>query len=252
MSRNHALTGVLAGCGLAACLPAAPWPVRGLVVVVAGGAALLPDLDHPSGTAARSLGLVTRLLARGVAALSLVVYHATRADADPADRKGGHRTATHTVPACLAAGVTVAAAAASHPAVLVVVASLLAGLLGLGVRTCGASLAAVGGALAWWAASEHPGWWWVYGVAAAVGCLAHLGGDLVTPAGIPIWWPIERRGRRWAPVASPVTFPAGGAEETVIVTPLLLVAVAVAGAAVTGVLPVVWEAASAVAAGGGR
>ena len=249
IGRSHALCGILAGCGVAAVVPSAPWPVRILAVAVTGGAALLPDLDTPTSTAARSLGPVTRLAARAVAASSLAVYHATRTDADPADRRDGHRLATHTVPACLAAGAGVAVAAAAHPVGLVVVASLLAGLLGLGVRLCGASLAVLGGTVGWWATTQAPGWWWLYGAATTVGCLVHLAGDLVTKAGVPVWWPLQRGGRRWAPVTTPATFRAGGAEETAIVTPLLGVAVVLAAGGVSGVLPVLWEAALVVAGG---
>lgn len=251
MARNHALSGVLIGCGIAAVASAAPWPVRALVVATAGGAALLPDLDTPRSTAARSLGAVTRILARGVAAASLAVYHATRGEADPPGRRDGHRAATHTVPASLTAGAAAGVASLAHPAGAVVVASLLAGLLGLGVRVCGASLAAAGAMLGGWAATQHPGWWWLTGVAVAAGCLAHLAGDAVTPAGVPVCWPVSRGGRRWASVASPVTIPAGGAEEAAVVTPLLTVAVAVAAVGVAGWWAPMWDAVAAAAGGGG-
>ncbi|TDB73790.1 hydrolase, partial [Micromonospora sp. KC721] len=72
MGRSHALSGAvtwLGGCALAAGLGARP--AVGTVVVgaaVTAGAALLPDLDHPGSVVARSLGPVTRLIARGTAA----------------------------------------------------------------------------------------------------------------------------------------------------------------------------------------
>lgn len=245
MGRSHALTGVLAGCGLAAAVPAAPWPVAALIVATTGGAALLPDIDHPSGTAARSLGLLTRILARGVSAACLAAYHATRLERDSGHRRDGHRTLSHTVPACVVAGCVVAVSCLVAPAAQVGVLALLAGLLALGVRECGVSLALAAGALAWWCATSYPHWWWVYGAATAVGCLIHLAGDAATPAGVPARWPVSRDGRRWETVCWPATFPAGGAVERVLVDPALVAGCVLAVSWVTGLAPAVLAAATA-------
>jgi membrane-bound metal-dependent hydrolase YbcI (DUF457 family) len=237
MARAHVLTGLLAGCGIVALVPSAPAPVRVLAVATAGGAALLADLDTPSSTAARSLGPVTRLLARGIGLACLAVYHATRTEADPASRQDGHRLATHTVPGCLLAASLAAAACLLHPAAGAAVLGLLGGLLGLGLRLAAAGLAVGTGALGWWTLTTHPGWWPLVAAAVLAGTLAHLAGDALTPAGLPLAWPLVTRGRRWHPVTAPVTFPAGGAEEALLVTPALLVATVAAGGAVAGVWP---------------
>src|SRR3954471_2883080 len=54
--------------------------------VVCAGAGMLPDLDHHDGSIANAFGPVTRILCRGVAAVS-----------------GGHRHATHSLAFCLLA-----------------------------------------------------------------------------------------------------------------------------------------------------
>ncbi|HEY9472229.1 MAG TPA: metal-dependent hydrolase, partial [Mycobacteriales bacterium] len=93
MGRTHALSGAV---GMLAVTPAVAALAPSLTphgpvalaagTVVAAGAALLPDLDHPRATVARSLGPVTGALSKVVAAVS-----------------GGHRQATHSVAGVLLA-----------------------------------------------------------------------------------------------------------------------------------------------------
>lgn len=248
LGKQHALSAVLAGVGVGACVPDAPWPVRVLVVAVTGGAGLLPDLDHPGATAARSLGFVTKLVALGVDRVAVTVYHATRASGDSATRQGGHRTLTHTVPWSLLTGVAVAALGMVSPVALVVTCALLGGLLSLGLQVAGVTLAGGTGAVAWWVLAEHPSWWPLVPVSVTVGCLVHIAGDMVTTSGVPVLWPLVSQGQRWRMVTAPVTFSAGDHVETALVAPLLVVGVGVAVASVTGVLPVLVS--TAVTAGG--
>lgn len=245
MGRQHALSTLLVGVGMTALIPAAPIPVRVLMVIVTGGAGLLPDLDHPQATAARSLGWVTKLIAHGVDRMSLAIYHATKTPDDVADRKSGHRLFTHTWPGALLMGVLAAVSAAVSPVSSVVVSAILAGLLALGLRVAGVGIAAGAGVLAWIVAAQYPGWWWVVPVAVVAGCLAHVGGDWVTNSGVPILWPFVSKGKRWRLVHAPVTFAAGDSVETMLVAPLLLVSLVLATATVTGVLPAVVSAAIA-------
>ena len=210
LALGHTISGLLGGCLLIAAIPSAPVPVEALMVLTCGGAALLPDLDHPGSKAARSLGIVTRLLARMLDALSLAVYHATRSERDFATREGGHRLLTHTIPGCLLFGALASLACFLHPGAGASLLGLLAGLLGLGLKQAGASLALVTGGGAWWVLTTFPAWSAVYGVAVFVGCLSHLGGDVVTNSGIPLVWPIEVGGKRWHKVSTPATFDTGG------------------------------------------
>lgn len=245
LGRQHATCGLLAGVGLAALVPAAPWPIRTLVVIVTGGSALLSDLDHPQATAARSLGLLTKLIAIGVDRVALAIYHATRGQRDPAGRESGHRLVTHTVPGCVLAGVLAGVLTMVSPIAGAVTCGVLAGLLALGLRQAGFGLAGATGALAWWGLTQEIRWWWLVPVAVTVGCLAHVAGDAVTTSGVPLLWPVTVGGQRWRPIRTPVTFAAGGPEETMLVAPLLTVGLLVAVSSVTGLLPVVVSAAAA-------
>jgi membrane-bound metal-dependent hydrolase YbcI (DUF457 family) len=226
MGTQHAMTGTLAGMGAAAALPMAPTPVRALVVIVFGGAALLPDLDHPSATAARSLGLVTRAIAYGMDRLSLQIYHATAGPKDPRDRASGHRLFTHTPVACVLAGAITGLIALAYPPAAALVCALLGGLLTLPLSRFFRFVAAstrlalrvtvtavapgvgrdlerfvrdlnqavgwlfflAGGGLGWWVLTTMPVWAWTIPVAVTLGCLVHIAGDLVTNSGVPILW----------------------------------------------------------------
>lgn len=222
MGRSHALTGLTGGCCMAALLPSAPVAVRGLVVVAYGGASLLPDLDHPQATAARSLGVVTKVVARLVDFASLQVYYATAVRGDPEERHSGHRLLTHTVPASVACGLLVAVAWLVSPIAMAVLVALLAGLLAHGFRYGGIPLFLGALVLCLWAFSQDPGWWWTVPVAVALGCITHIGGDWVTNSGVPVLWPLVSQDKRWRLVHAPITFDAGGAKETYFVRPLLL------------------------------
>jgi inner membrane protein len=78
-----------------------------------------------------------------------------------------------------------------------------------------------------------PGWfWWVAGLTFA-GQLAHTLGDACTIQGVPLWWPLTVRGRRWAKVGlwRPLRFETGGSVGEALLTSffaLLLLAVALA------------------------
>lgn len=218
MGISHTLSGLVSGVGLVAAFPHAPLPVRVLAVAVTGGAALLPDLDHPSAKVARSLGFVTRFLARGIAAGSVVMYHATRAPSDPADREGGHRLVTHTVPGCLVPGVIVGVIAWVNPWVTGVTLALLIGLMTYGLRRFTWPILGVTAVACLWVTDQCPGWWWLWGLAVFVGALTHVVGDAMTNSGVPLLWPLTRGGKRWYKVRTPATFDTGGHVETEIVT----------------------------------
>jgi membrane-bound metal-dependent hydrolase YbcI (DUF457 family) len=242
MGRQHAMTGVLAGVVLGQVAPAVPGPIQALVVVVTGGASLLPDLDHPQATAARSLGLVTRLLAIGMDRLAMTIYHATRGPRDTQDRRSGHRAFTHTLPACALAGGLSWLLMLVWPLIFAVVAALLGGLLALGLKQAGGWLAIATGVGAAVTLFQYPGWSWLFPVAVTVGCVVHVMGDWLTNSGVPLAWPLQINGRRWGAVRSPIPFDAGGAEERMLVAPVLLGGVVVSVAWSTGLLNAVWSA----------
>lgn len=237
MGRSHAASGAVAwlcacAAGSLASLDAHP---RTVVVgaVVAAGAAVLPDIDHPSSTVARSLGPLTRSVARGVSWVADFVQDRTCAHCTD-DDSIGHRALTHTALGCLAAGgmVSLMGWRWGLPGALVVVfaASALA-LLALlpprrgrwarSVLFAATFTAAVGGL---WPASS---WWWL-GAPVAFGTLAHCVGDALTISGCPVLWPLRIRGCRWARLGSPrrLRFRTGGAVETWLVGGLMVLAAA--------------------------
>lgn len=268
MGYSHALTGVIAGCGVIAVLPA-PIPVKVLTVALVGGGALLPDIDHPGATVARSMGPITGLISRAVNALALTIYHATRTPLDPSERTGGHRLITHVPVGAAAFGVIAAIGCAVSPLGAAIVCGLVIGLLAGATRRLsrklvkvltgfrqgsGMIIGGVSGALAYWVSGEYPGWWWLYGAAVALGCQIHREGDWCTNAGTPRrLWPMVKNGRRWDKDTCPIgTFDTGKETEILVVQRLLLAATALSIAAVTGTLAVAWDLTAAVIAGGTR
>lgn len=224
LGRDHALLGGIVG--LVAVAPAAALVGGGSVgggrlgvgevaasVVVTAGFALLPDIDEPGSTVARRLGPLSEAVAWVTNRLA-----------------GGHRRATHSLVFAALAGAGVwwlARFALTAPIVVFAAAALtLRMLLPAGVaRRAGRLLPAglllsagvvrrssllVGTAvpvLAGWATwrAVSGGWltapatlrdpvlWrWLW-LPAALGVLAHLLGDVVTPEGVPVAWPAPWR-----------------------------------------------------------
>ena len=191
MGGHHAISGTAAWMALAGSAPVMGrvtgldlWQLDPAQViagaVVATGAALLPDIDHPSATISRSGGGFTKALTRTIGSVT------------------GHRGATHTL---LAAVVFTAAAVlvlgldwqvdvALLGEVQAGAVLLVAAMCALGTR----ALKMVDGALLPWAVGLGAGLLvaviapdtsvWLP-AAVAVGTLTHLAGDLLTTDGIP-------------------------------------------------------------------
>jgi membrane-bound metal-dependent hydrolase YbcI (DUF457 family) len=145
--------------------------------VVCAGAAMLPDIDHPQATCARSLGPVTGFISRVVSKLC-----------------GGHRNGTHSL---LFAGlVTVAMAAllagTSGPWAALIICFFFASLL---MRVLTEASAPVSAALSALVAATlitiAPNQDWIY-LSVGLGCLLHNLGDILTPEGVPPFWPISK------------------------------------------------------------
>lgn len=190
MGRSHALLGAVGWLAAAPALSEASGFPLGTIELAAGtvvcaGAALLPDMDHPSATVANALGPITKAAAVAVSAAS-----------------GGHRKGTHSILfAALATGTTFAAIAVpgyGRGAALVIGFFLVA----LGLRAAGPSsdrsgwlglaVGAQSAVLTWLAATTVASFAWLPWCVGA-GCLLHLLGDFVTPQGVPLFWPNQRR-----------------------------------------------------------
>lgn len=229
MGRTHALSGAagwITGCATLAATGHPPG-LRTVAfgAVIAAGHALLPDVDHPGSTIARSLGPATRLIASGVHRSAAWLRLASCQHCRRRPDRGGHRAITHTGVFALAAG---SCAALLGGAAGWVAAATVAGLsAALAVRamttrrqrgTFGAAIAGlVAAGMLWLTAPDSTAWWWI-GAPVAWGTLAHSLGDAVTKSGAPLLWPIRVRGCRWWGVGSPrwLRFRTGGGVEQVV------------------------------------
>lgn len=202
--------------------------------VLATGAALLPDLDHPGSTVSRTFGPLTQGISRGVSAVSSFVYRTTRTKRD-SKREGAHRALTHTlVFAVMAAIGTTAVVQTSQKWALPLLMFIFAGLAVRGIMNdwcpkqdalwiTGVSAAITWACLAWTA--QSPASAAACGVAVGIGCIAHFLGDAITEQGCPILWPIPLFGKTWFPVAPPkiMRMQTGGKVELAVVGPIITV-----------------------------
>ena len=211
LGRTHALSGAVAGA--AAGLTLAHLTPAGVAVaaVLTAGSAVLPDIDHPDATIARSFGVLTR-------AFAWLVEHVS----------GGHRHGTHSLVGIAAfSAAATAAVRYRHPlpgeialAVLLTLV-LAAALRALRIGGHAADLLALAGAagVIWTGFGIATLGW-----AVALGATTHIAGDALTDEGVPLLWPLSRKHIRFLP--EPLAFTTGTRPERWLVAPLLLVALA--------------------------
>lgn len=224
LGRSHALSGAAAGAAAAVLLHASPAHLA-VATVLTAGAAVLPDIDHPDATAARSFGFATRAFAWLVDRVS-----------------GGHRHGTHSLVG-IAAFTAAAVLADAHRGALagrVALGLLLTLVIASGLRALNAGghtsdlVAIVATAAMLWRGLDLAALPWTVGLGAA----AHVVGDMLTDEGVPLWWPLSRRHVRLLP--EPLAFTTGTRPERWVVAPLLLLilvwalAAGLAGAALPG------------------
>lgn len=279
MARGHALSGAalgLVGCQVAQLGGATVTPATAFTAAaVCAGAALLPDLDHPEASIARTFGPLSYRVSRITNATSAVIYAKTRTARDER-RDGGHRGITHTILFAVFAGGASAALALWRPGLMLILFCMLAfalrALVGMkrlnrifdiGLRflfrrwlrrrtilgrilrwvvrcdQAWISLMILAALASWWAALTLPegtASWWVGG-AVAVGCWAHCLGDSMTRSGCSWLYPLKIRGRRWYPIGTPraLRFHTGKRGEAVVTWALLTPVVAVLAVGAMGV-----------------
>ncbi|WP_181399901.1 metal-dependent hydrolase [Actinokineospora spheciospongiae] len=253
---THAMSGLAAWAGVTALatgsavgnLSAKGWLVG---AVLATGAALLPDLDHPESTVSSTFGPVTAAASKLINAISHGVYRLTRTKRD-SNRDGGHRGLTHTlVFAVLAAVVTTATVQTSRSWALPLLMFFFCGLAVRGILhkwsprhdalwITGTSLLLTYACLKWTDQTDADAA--ACGVAVGIGCIAHYFGDAITEQGCPMLWPVPIAWKTWYPVAPPkvMRMRTGGKVEMAVVGPVLtVVAVWMSAIALqrTGVVP---------------
>lgn len=234
MGGHHAISGTAAWMALAGSVQVLGHPIglglwdldSGQVIsgaVVATGAALLPDIDHPGATISRSGGGITKAITRTIGSLA------------------GHRGATHTLLAvAVFTGIAMLVNTVDWTLRLPVLgevqtgAALLVGAMcAIGTR----ALKMVDGLVLPWIVgiiaalviaviAPDTAFW--LPAAVAVGCLTHLAGDLLTTDGIPFpTWPLVVKPpkrmasdlwQRSGDIALPVLGDAGSAREWLLCT----------------------------------
>ncbi len=180
--------------------------------LVCAGAALLPDMDHHDGTIANTYGIVTRWLCRAVAFCS-----------------GGHRHATHSLVFAVGAGFGAYALAGLHGNGRYAWWVALFLLIGLGIRGIGIGLKERDDVTGLLNAAIAAGLVYVMrdvdmtfaSYAVALGCLAHVVGDCLTPEGCPVFWPVPWR------LGVPIVPRTNGHVERWVLTPVLTLGVIV-------------------------
>ena len=228
LGRDHALSGALAFTAVAPLLHVTGVHLAAAIALTAG-AGVLPDLDEPGSTIARTFGFLT-------GAFAWIVHKIS----------GGHRKGTHsllgiavmTVASLAAVSWQSGAAATSrHPELwwhLIPVGLILALLFSAGFRALhigGHHGDAAGIALA--AAVIWKGWApvtpWnvpVLAVCVALGMLAHVAGDAATHGGVPLLYPFVKRDFHLLPEM--LRFTTNKLAEHWIVAPLLAIALGLA------------------------
>lgn len=227
LGHSHATSGALAWAGAASVLPLSviAYPAmhgvsahvepKDLIfgTFITAGAALLPDIDHPNGTIAHSVGPITHNLCKGVEKIS-----------------GGHRHATHSF--AFVAAVAYGTWAGEHWLGRYFTLSLVFFMLVLAVRALNLCppgegldsygpcvLLAGGGTLLMdrWITSA-PSW---LPFAIGLGALVHLAGDCLTDHGCRLFWPFTFR------TGIPLIARTGNKMETVFLAPVMAVGAAV-------------------------
>jgi membrane-bound metal-dependent hydrolase YbcI (DUF457 family) len=256
---SHALSGAALGLAVVGVVPqllhlgpVGEAPSAGTVLTfaaVCAGAALLPDLDHPSSTATRHFSAASWVACHLVRPLSRLMYDLTRGRRDTG--RGSHRGFTHTVVCAvlLGLGVSLASARFGTPVLVGTLFVCLAlAIKGLDALVPGPPSLVIAAGLTYAVEQVVPGGTsgtagWL-GIAVTLGMVVHAAGDAVTESGAPLLWPLPIRQRHWYPVGSPrpLRFRTGGRVEAWLVAPALTVAVFLLAAyVVPGVAPVLLD-----------
>ena len=144
--------------------------------VVAAGAAMLPDLDHPQATVSHSLGKVTETISHFFA-----------------KAMGGHRNGSHSLlfAALVGAGLAWGLSNSNGPWLALGITFFFCSLV---VRTLteadGLICAALSAIIAATLITVAPNQDWLF-FAVLIGCLLHDLGDILTPEGVPPLWPLS-------------------------------------------------------------
>ena len=159
--------------------------VLGVTTVIAAGAGIVPDLDHPEARGSNHLGILSKVMAKAINSAS-----------------GGHRVGTHSIlfAVLLGAFTWLCQFFPGWGRILALIACGFCASVGLAL--VGPSLGFKVPYLASLAAGVGVGWWiWEYfdlvksglWVIAAGGVIVHCLCDAVTKGGVPFFFPYKKR-----------------------------------------------------------
>jgi membrane-bound metal-dependent hydrolase YbcI (DUF457 family) len=228
LGRDHALSGAVAFAAAAPLLHVTGTHLAA-AMALAAGAGVLPDLDEPGSTIARTFGFLT-------GAAAWIVHRIS----------GGHRKGTHSLLgiALLTAGAVAAGSwqAGAHvtaghtrlwwhliPAGLILGLLFAAGFRALHIGghhgdAAGLALAALVIWKGWDVERVTPWHVSVLAVCVALGMLAHVAGDMITHDGCPLLYPVARH--EFALLPGPLRITTNKLAEHWIVSPLLIAGLA--------------------------
>lgn len=260
MGRTHATSAVAVFFATVAFFPVFAFNALGsnslaviiVAAIVTAGASLVPDLDNTSSTARNSLGPFGHIASEIIRAISTFIQTVIRTGRDDPE-PNAHRGAFHTIPAAALLGLgaftlsnfggTVSLPKLGdhswgYISAMIITFTMchlaLSGLFKpfmrklnkgfLGELTSFAFSFVISTAL-FLQIPESVSFQWI-GVTVFAGCVIHILGDAFTTSGVPLLFPIPRKGKLWWMVRfTPIK--AGGVVENVIFVPLFVIMIAV-------------------------
>lgn len=229
--------------------------------IIITGSALMPDLDAVKSTSINTLGPIGSILSKLMRAFSSLIQNLIRSKSDSMG-SDPHRGFWHTIIAALFAGLVVTAltridvklftignveiTVAEFIVIFIIYISLqlfMASLfksfykkskgnvIGQIIINIGSIITSI---LLVFMLPKDLSYNWV-GVAVSFGWIAHLIGDMMTVAGVPVLFPLKIRGKRWWNLRFPLGIRAGGWIEMSILMPLFGIITIIAA---IGIIPI--------------
>ena len=181
IGRHHAISGASVWFGVAGvAMHETAHPVELVAATtICAAAAVLPDVDEPGSSVARSLGAVSETVSKVTNKMC-----------------GGHRNASHSLLGAAVIGGLALWATTNLIATAAVFAFLvfLAWYTLMPILRHGLIALGVGAGAGVWAAQGHLNVS-LLPIAVVFGYLVHLGGDMLTSEGVPLFWPVAKHFR---------------------------------------------------------
>lgn len=234
--------------------------ITATIIIV--GAALMPDLDAVQSTSINTLGIVGTMLSKSMRAFSSIIQSTFRSSSD-SPSPDPHRGFWHTFISAFIAGLITMGLTSIDYVIfsissidITVAVFIVVFIVYISIQLFMASLfksfykkskgnpisnivvKVISLALAIMLITFLPkdlSYNWV-GAAVTFGWIAHLFGDMMTVAGVPVLWPLKFKGKRWWNFSFPLGIRAGGWIEMSILMPLFGIIIIVSAIAIIPLL----------------